>query len=45
MIREEGPGLFFRGWSIYFARIVPVFLIYHPLMEQIRWLIGLGYMT
>jgi len=45
IVREEGPLAFYRGWSPYFVRIVPVFLTFHPLFEQLRVLSGLNYMS
>jgi len=45
MVQQEGVSVFYRGWSPYFLRIVPVFLTFHPLFEQLRLLAGLTYMT
>mmetsp|Transcript_101139 Transcript_101139/g.218391 ORF Transcript_101139/g.218391 Transcript_101139/m.218391 type:complete len:98 (-) Transcript_101139:14-307(-) len=45
IVKKEGPAVFYRGWTPYFARIVPVFLTFHPLFEQLRKLSGMSYMT
>jgi hypothetical protein len=44
VLREGGPMGFFRGWSMQFGRIAPLFCINMPLYEQIRTLAGLGFM-
>ena len=44
MVREDGRGVFFRGWPLYFSRLAPVFLIYHPLYEQFRVVCRMGYL-
>ncbi len=45
MVREEGVGVFFRGWSPFFVRVVPLFVINLPLYEQIRRVLGIGYLN
>lgn len=45
ILKEEGPQVLYRGWVPYFARVVPVFLTFHPLFEQFRVLAGLNYLT
>jgi dicarboxylate transporter 10 len=44
LVREEGMAVFFRGWSPFFVRVVPLFTINLPLYEQIRRLFGIGYL-
>lgn len=44
VLREEGPLAFYRGWLPYFGRIAPVFLTFHPSLEQLRVLAGLNYL-
>ena len=43
--REEGVGVFFRGWVPLFTRVAPLYVLYLPLYEQVRRLVGLDYMT
>merc|ERR1712217_674609 len=43
ILKSDGPTVLYRGWLPYFGRIIPVFLAFHPLMEQFRYMIGLGY--
>ncbi|CAE8663698.1 unnamed protein product, partial [Polarella glacialis] len=35
VLKEQGPLTFYRGWSAFFLRIVPVFVTFHPLFEQL----------
>eukprot|EP00030_Apusomonadida_sp_AF-17_P005420 a5300_13.p1 GENE.a5300_13~~a5300_13.p1 ORF type:complete len:340 (+),score=79.99 a5300_13:45-1022(+) len=44
LVRVEGLGALFRGWSASYARLAPHFIIALPLYEQIRRLFGLRYM-
>lgn len=44
IVQKDGMSAFFRGWTPYFGRIAPALLIVHPLFEQFRLLLGLGYM-
>lgn len=44
MVREQGIGTFYRGSSAFFLRVVPIFVLYFPLYEQARKLLGLGFM-
>lgn len=44
VVKNEGPFVLYRGWLPYFGRIFPVFLTMLPLMEQLRYTAGLGYM-
>ena len=45
MAREEGPGVFFRGWVPLFTRVAPLYVLYLPAYEQLRRAFGLDYMT
>jgi hypothetical protein len=45
MLKEHGVAVFFKGWSVQFARIAPVFAFNMPLYEQFRKLAGLTYMN
>ena len=42
--REEGASVFFRGWTPMFARVAPLAVVFFPVYEQIRRLVGLGFM-
>ncbi|KNC50658.1 uncoupling protein 2 [Thecamonas trahens ATCC 50062] len=44
MIRDEGPMVFYRGWTAFFVRLAPLNLVLFPLYEQLRRLFGLEYM-
>eukprot|EP00466_Bigelowiella_natans_P019682 jgi/Bigna1/91130/estExt_fgenesh1_pg.C_890053 len=44
MIKEEGVAVFYRGWTVFFTRVAPVFTVLMPLYEQVRCLFGLGYL-
>ena len=41
---QEGIAVFFRGWAPFFIRVVPLFTINLPLYEQIRRVMGIGYL-
>ena len=45
ILETEGPRGFMRGFGPQFVRFIPVFLISMPLHEQIRRVMGLGYLT
>lgn len=45
LYRKEGIGSFFRGWTPLFIRVAPLYICYLPCYEQVRTLLGLGYMT
>jgi hypothetical protein len=44
LVREEGITVLYRGWSVFFGRVAPVFTLMMPLFEQVRYAFGLGYM-
>lgn len=44
LIRNEGPAALFRGWVPNYLRLGPHFIISLPLYEQIRALLGAGYL-
>jgi len=44
MYREGGFRVFFKGWSLFFSRVAPLFLIQLPLYEQTRRLLGMDFM-
>ena len=44
LLREEGPSSFFRGWTPLFVRVAPLYICYLPVFEQVRVLLGIGYM-
>lgn len=41
---EAGPRGLFRGWSLFFARVAPLFVVQLPLYEQVRSMLGMGFM-
>lgn len=43
LLRVDGPSALFRGWTPSATRIAPHFTIVGVLMEQVRWLVGVGY--
>lgn len=43
--RERGACGFFRGWSANLARLCPTFILGSAIYEQMRLLLGLGYMS
>jgi hypothetical protein len=44
MHKERGPRVFFQGWSLFFARVAPLFVIQLPLYEQTRKWMGMDFM-
>ena len=44
LVQAEGILSLYRGWTPLFARVAPVYVIYLPLYEQFRKMLGLGYM-
>eukprot|EP00401_Gymnodinium_catenatum_P078103 CAMPEP_0117591374 /NCGR_PEP_ID=MMETSP0784-20121206/71497_1 /TAXON_ID=39447 /ORGANISM="" /LENGTH=322 /DNA_ID=CAMNT_0005393089 /DNA_START=56 /DNA_END=1024 /DNA_ORIENTATION=+ len=44
MLRQEGPPVFFRGWVPAFLRISPTTTSSFFLYEQLRRLVGIGYL-
>eukprot|EP00931_Biecheleriopsis_adriatica_P054930 TRINITY_DN32379_c0_g1_i1.p1 TRINITY_DN32379_c0_g1~~TRINITY_DN32379_c0_g1_i1.p1 ORF type:complete len:326 (-),score=51.14 TRINITY_DN32379_c0_g1_i1:174-1151(-) len=44
MLRQDGPLVFFRGWVPAYMRIGPTTVSSFALYEQLRRLIGIGYM-
>eukprot|EP00947_MAST-08B_sp_MAST-8B-sp1_P004227 g4227.t1 len=44
MWRAEGPAVFVRGWLALFGRQAPLYVVFLPLYEQMRRLLGLGYL-
>lgn len=45
LLREQGPLGFYRGSMAFFLRSSPIFIMYFPIYEQVRKLLGMGYMT
>jgi len=45
MLKDAGPGVFFRGWTANFMRLAPTFACGSVIYEQVRLKLGLGYMT
>mmetsp|Transcript_15191 Transcript_15191/g.22995 ORF Transcript_15191/g.22995 Transcript_15191/m.22995 type:complete len:308 (-) Transcript_15191:158-1081(-) len=45
MIRQEGFMVMYRGWTVFFSRVAPVFTTLMPFYEQVRRMLGLGYMN
>jgi len=43
IVREEGPLVLYRGWTVFFARLAPLLCVMMPLYEQTRRALGLGY--
>jgi hypothetical protein len=43
VVSKEGPLTFFRGWVPSYCRLGPHALICFPIFEQLRLLLGLGY--
>jgi len=43
IVREEGPLVLYRGWTVFFARLAPLLCVMMPLYEQTRFFLGLGY--
>lgn len=44
MLRESGPSIFMRGWVASFARLTPVCVGSLWLFEQMRKVVGIGYL-
>ena len=44
VVRTDGPLALYRGFTPFVVRLGPVFIISLPLTEQIRRMMGLGYM-
>eukprot|EP00929_Paragymnodinium_shiwhaense_P085424 TRINITY_DN45831_c0_g1_i1.p1 TRINITY_DN45831_c0_g1~~TRINITY_DN45831_c0_g1_i1.p1 ORF type:complete len:348 (+),score=-11.83 TRINITY_DN45831_c0_g1_i1:122-1165(+) len=44
MLRENGPSIFMRGWVANFARMTPVCVGSLYLFEQMRRVVGIGYL-
>ncbi|CAE7404139.1 ucpC [Symbiodinium sp. CCMP2592] len=44
LLRESGPQVFFRGWTPAFVRLAPVCVFSFWLYEQLRRLVGIGYL-
>jgi Mitochondrial carrier protein len=44
MFAEAGPKVFFRGWTLFFARVAPLFIVQLPMYEQTRRLLGMDFM-
>ena len=44
MYRENGIKIFYKGWSLFFSRVAPLFLIQLPMYEQTRKLLGMDFM-
>lgn len=44
LLRNEGPRALFRGWVPNYLRLGPHFIISLPLYEQLRALLGAGYL-
>jgi hypothetical protein len=45
VVSNDGVQVLFRGWLPNFARIAPASLLFHPLYEQVRLLMGLNYLS
>ena len=41
---SEGPQVFLKGWTPFFARVAPLLIFNLPLYEQIRCLLGIGFL-
>ena len=44
LLAEGGPQAYYRGSSAFFVRVVPIFTLYFPIYEQVRKLMGMGYL-
>jgi len=44
VLREEGARALFRGWSLFFARVAPLYAMQLPMYEAVRVSLGMGYM-
>lgn len=45
IVSNDGVQVLFRGWLPNFVRIAPACLLFHPLYEQVRLLMGLTYLN
>jgi len=45
LLRQEGALSFFRGWTPLFVRVAPLYICYLPVYEQVRQMLGLGYLN
>ena len=45
LVREEGPLSFYKGSTVFFSRCAPIFLMYFPMFEQVRRILGMDYMS
>merc|ERR1712130_491394 len=44
MLRHDGPTVFFRGWVPAFMRLSPTVTMSFSVYEQLRKLVGIGYL-
>lgn len=44
MLRESGPLVFMRGWNAAFIRLAPTCVASFWLYEQLRKLVGIGFL-
>lgn len=44
LLREDGPKVFMRGWTPAFMRMAPTCVMSFWLFEQLRKLVGIGFM-
>jgi len=44
LLQESGPTVFFRGWAPAFVRLAPVCVFSFWLYEQLRRVVGIGYL-
>jgi hypothetical protein len=44
MYHTDGLKIFFKGWSLFFSRVAPLFVMQLPLYEQCRKLLGMDFM-
>jgi len=42
---KHGFQIFFRGWVPMFGRVAPIYCVYLPFYEQVRKMMGIGYLT
>jgi hypothetical protein len=45
LVREGGILQFYKGSTVFFSRCAPIFLMYFPLYEQLRRILGMDYMS
>jgi dicarboxylate transporter 10 len=43
--RQNGIAGFWRGWSLFFVRLTPILFTFTTVYEQLRFQLGLGYMS